>query len=130
LKTFDIRIIIYRVSFDIRIIIYRVPFVHVSSISMQRLSYIHFSLQIAIIRHTRPPWADQNLVAVTERPNQLMETPLFWRKWRLFGISRMPMSGTAFNSHLSLLIFLRIDIPKSGGTTAKKIYECMGLALS
>lgn len=85
-------------ALDIRIIIYRVSFVRVSSISMQRMTYIHFSLKIAIIRYTRPPWADQNLVAVTERPNKSMETPLFWRKWKLFGNSRLSMSWSAFDS--------------------------------
>lgn len=47
-----------------------------------------------------PLWAHQNLVSVTERPNPSAETVLFWH------------------------------IPKSGGTTAKRMYECLGQTLA
>ncbi|KAL7525938.1 hypothetical protein ACHAXR_004378 [Thalassiosira sp. AJA248-18] len=46
------------------------------------------------------PWAQNNLVDVSEKPNPSMETALFWH------------------------------IPKSGGTTAKRLYECMGQTLA
>ena len=47
-----------------------------------------------------PLWAHQNLVSVTEWPNPSAETALFWH------------------------------IPKSGGTTAKRMYECLGQTLA
>mmetsp|Transcript_20585 Transcript_20585/g.31768 ORF Transcript_20585/g.31768 Transcript_20585/m.31768 type:complete len:356 (-) Transcript_20585:68-1135(-) len=46
------------------------------------------------------PWAHYNLRSVKERPDPSSETALFWH------------------------------IPKSGGTTAKQIYQCMGKALT
>jgi hypothetical protein len=45
------------------------------------------------------PWAEHNLVPLTEMPDPDNETPLFWH------------------------------IPKSGGTTAKAMYECLGMTL-
>lgn len=47
-----------------------------------------------------PPWAQNNLVDVTDPPNPSEETALFWH------------------------------IPKSGGTTAKRLYECLGQTLA
>lgn len=47
-----------------------------------------------------PFWAQHHLVDVTERPNPSTETALFWH------------------------------IPKSGGTTAKRLYECLGQTLA
>ena len=47
-----------------------------------------------------PLWAHQNLISVTEWPNPSAETALFWH------------------------------IPKSGGTTAKRMYECLGQTLA
>mmetsp|Transcript_9699 Transcript_9699/g.21033 ORF Transcript_9699/g.21033 Transcript_9699/m.21033 type:complete len:363 (+) Transcript_9699:108-1196(+) len=47
-----------------------------------------------------PPWAEDYLVDVTERPNPSSETAVFWH------------------------------IPKSGGTTAKRLYECLGQTLA
>ncbi|KAL7494278.1 hypothetical protein ACHAWT_002979 [Skeletonema menzelii] len=46
------------------------------------------------------PWAHYNLRSVKERPDPSSETALFWH------------------------------IPKSGGTTAKQIYQCMGKTLT
>jgi hypothetical protein len=46
------------------------------------------------------PWAHHNLVDVTEAPDPSRETALFWH------------------------------IPKSGGTTAKRLYQCMGQTLA
>mmetsp|Transcript_13745 Transcript_13745/g.29873 ORF Transcript_13745/g.29873 Transcript_13745/m.29873 type:complete len:370 (-) Transcript_13745:146-1255(-) len=47
-----------------------------------------------------PPWAQNNLIDVNEPPNPSEETALFWH------------------------------IPKSGGTTAKRLYECLGQTLA
>mmetsp|Transcript_20650 Transcript_20650/g.44827 ORF Transcript_20650/g.44827 Transcript_20650/m.44827 type:complete len:379 (-) Transcript_20650:141-1277(-) len=47
-----------------------------------------------------PPWAQNNLVDVTEFPDPTRETALFWH------------------------------VPKSGGTTAKRVYECLGQTLA
>jgi len=47
-----------------------------------------------------PSWAQHHLVDVTEKPNPSAETALFWH------------------------------IPKSGGTTAKRLYECLGQTLA
>jgi hypothetical protein len=49
---------------------------------------------------TLMPWAHHNLVDITTTPNTEIETPLFWH------------------------------IPKSGGTTAKRLYQCMGRTLA
>ncbi|KAL7541099.1 hypothetical protein ACHAXR_010620 [Thalassiosira sp. AJA248-18] len=46
------------------------------------------------------PWAQHHLMDVTERPDPEAETALFWH------------------------------IPKSGGTTAKRLYQCMGQTLA
>lgn len=46
------------------------------------------------------PWAQHHLVDVQERPDPVAETALFWH------------------------------IPKSGGTTAKRLYQCMGQTLA
>ena len=46
------------------------------------------------------PWAHHNLVDITTTPNTKLETALFWH------------------------------IPKSGGTTAKRLYQCMGQTLA
>lgn len=46
------------------------------------------------------PWAQHNLVDVNEQPNPEKDTALFWH------------------------------IPKSGGTTAKRLYECLGQVLA
>jgi len=46
------------------------------------------------------PWAQHHLVDVTDRPDPKAETALFWH------------------------------IPKSGGTTAKRLYQCMGQTLA
>merc|ERR1719253_2049997 len=46
------------------------------------------------------PWAEHHLVDVTDRPDPEAETALFWH------------------------------IPKSGGTTAKRLYQCMGQTLA
>ena len=46
------------------------------------------------------PWAHYNLRSVQERPDPSSETALFWH------------------------------VPKSGGTTAKQIYQCMGLTMT
>lgn len=47
-----------------------------------------------------PPWAQYNLVDVFKKPDPSSETALFWH------------------------------IPKSGGTTAKRLYECLGKTLA
>lgn len=47
-----------------------------------------------------PPWAQYNLVDVSQKPDPSSETALFWH------------------------------IPKSGGTTAKRLYECLGQTLA
>mmetsp|Transcript_9698 Transcript_9698/g.21031 ORF Transcript_9698/g.21031 Transcript_9698/m.21031 type:complete len:427 (+) Transcript_9698:297-1577(+) len=47
-----------------------------------------------------PPWAENYLFDITERPIPSKETALFWH------------------------------IPKSGGTTAKRLYECLGQTLA
>eukprot|EP00580_Thalassiosira_gravida_P015395 CAMPEP_0201667290 /NCGR_PEP_ID=MMETSP0494-20130426/13531_1 /ASSEMBLY_ACC=CAM_ASM_000839 /TAXON_ID=420259 /ORGANISM="Thalassiosira gravida, Strain GMp14c1" /LENGTH=346 /DNA_ID=CAMNT_0048147173 /DNA_START=187 /DNA_END=1223 /DNA_ORIENTATION=- len=47
-----------------------------------------------------PAWAQYNLVDVTEYPDPTRETALFWH------------------------------VPKSGGTTAKRVYECLGQTLA
>ena len=49
---------------------------------------------------TLMPWAHHNLVDITHTPNTDLETALFWH------------------------------IPKSGGTTAKRLYQCMGRTLA
>lgn len=49
---------------------------------------------------TLMPWAHHHLVDVTEAPDPSRETALFWH------------------------------IPKSGGTTAKRLYQCMGQTLA
>lgn len=49
---------------------------------------------------TLMPWAEHHLVDVTDRPDPSKETALFWH------------------------------IPKSGGTTAKRLYQCMGQTLA
>lgn len=46
------------------------------------------------------PWAENNFIDITITPDPENETPLFWH------------------------------IPKSGGTTAKRLYECLGLTLA
>lgn len=51
-------------------------------------------------RNALPSWAQHYLVDVNERPNPSAETALFWH------------------------------IPKSGGTTAKRLYECLGQTLA
>jgi len=52
------------------------------------------------LESTLPPWAHYNLRAVQHRPDPSSETALFWH------------------------------IPKSGGTTAKQLYQCMGKTLT
>lgn len=46
------------------------------------------------------PWSEYNFVDVTDRPDPSKETAIFWH------------------------------IPKSGGTTAKRLYECQGFTLA
>ncbi|KAL7542548.1 hypothetical protein ACHAWF_007201 [Thalassiosira exigua] len=50
--------------------------------------------------NTLPPWAQHHLVDVQDKPDPSTETALFWH------------------------------IPKSGGTTAKRLYECLGQILA
>lgn len=49
---------------------------------------------------TLMPWSEHHLVDVTDKPDPVAETALFWH------------------------------IPKSGGTTAKRLYQCMGQTLA
>ena len=57
----------------------------------------HFNrtyLSLITCNLTRPPWADQNLVSVSQRPHHSVdETPLFWRKWLLLLFIATPMYG-------------------------------------
>ena len=57
-------------------------------------------LYLSATHSTLMPWAYHHLVDVTEKPNFEEETALFWH------------------------------IPKSGGTTAKRLYQCMGQTLA
>ena len=50
--------------------------------------------------NTLPPWANDNLVSITTHPDPIRQTAIFWH------------------------------IPKSGGTTAKRLYECLGQTLA
>lgn len=52
------------------------------------------------LESTLPPWAHYNLRSVKQSPDPSTETALFWH------------------------------IPKSGGTTAKQLYQCMGKTLT
>jgi len=57
-------------------------------------------LYLGVTHSTLMPWAYHHLVDVKDKPNPDAETALFWH------------------------------IPKSGGTTAKRLYQCMGQTLA
>lgn len=81
------------------------------------------------------PWAQHHLVDVQERPDPVAETALFWREC----ISSCYLSDTpclCIHAPSSPCVYPSIpfakhtDIPKSGGTTAKRLYQCMGQTLA
>ena len=89
------------------------------------------------------PWAQHHLVDVMERPDPVAETALFWREF----LSFFRVAHSSYSSCRNvvvdppppiplltispvLLLSPLADIPKSGGTTAKRLYQCMGQTLA
>ena len=83
------------------------------------------------------PWAQHHLVDVQERPDPVAETALFWRECisscclliRLLYVYHAPPPPLILMC-VSIPPIKHSDIPKSGGTTAKRLYQCMGQTLA
>ena len=70
------------------------------------------------------PWAQHHLVDVQERPDPVAETALFWRECIILLFVDTPfvcLSRPLILVCVSIPPIKHSDIPKSGGTTAKRL---------